>query len=139
MVKYFFSIILILIINACSLIEKVIEALPGPYKTRHCCYLNPGKDTIYFNCKNEKLIKLYVVVANRGENRHLLDLDTNIIHQSAISLNFIYNRISKDSLSGKYFHIIARSDKRETDYWFILDSADLKSRDTIFSYNHIRR
>lgn len=125
----------------CSTIENIIEAKPVT-KDRKCCYINEGRDTIFFNCNKEKTERILVSVRRKMENTRLLYIDSNIVNQGFVPLGFIYDKIPKDSLLNKYFHIIVVSNKKlhtKSDYWFILDSADWRSGDTIFSYNQIAR
>jgi hypothetical protein len=127
----------------CNLIEHIIESGVGSdTKERRCCYINGAKDTVFFDCKKQKTRKILVAVKRKMENNRLLDIDSVIADQKFIPLDFIYKRISKDSLMDKYFHIIVVSDKKndeKSDYWFILNENDLRSKDTIFSYNKTGR
>ena len=141
MAKYFFPLLILMTLSACSLFEKILESRPST-KTRQCCYINAPKDTIFFNCKKQKTMKMEVLIKHKWSNNGLLYWDTIIPNKQEIPVSFIYDKILKDSLLNKYFHIIVRSNKKshtKSDYWFILDSADLKSGEIIFSYNKVGR
>ena len=125
----------------CSVIEHIVES-GYDTKERRCCYLNGTKDTIFFDCNKEKTKKILVLVKRKMENNNLLNIDSVIADQKFILLDFIYKRMSKDSLMDKYFHIIVVSDKKnheKSDYWFSLNEKKLRSNDILFSYNKTGR
>lgn len=139
--KYLAILLLSMLLVKCSLIENIVESGSNT-KERKCCYINGAKDTIFFNCNKQKMKKIVVAVTRKMENNRLLNIDSVIADQKFIPLDFIYKRISKDSLVDKYFHVIIVSDKKnheKSDYWFILNEKELRSSDTIFSYNKTGR
>jgi hypothetical protein len=117
-------------------------ATNSAYKERTCCFLNESKDTIFFNCRNEFPVKVQVVVKFPLENRLLLQIDSTITGKRTLPLDFIYNRISKENLVDKYFHIIVISNKKnheKSDYWFILNNNEILANKITYSYNKTGR
>ena len=105
MVRCLFILLVVSGLNACTLIENIVESLPYK-KTRECCYINGSKDTVFFDCKRQKTKKLEVSIATGTSYKDLFTWDTIIGNCNEIPLTFIYNKIPKDSLLNKYFHLI---------------------------------
>jgi hypothetical protein len=109
-------------------------------KTRECCYIAPNQDTIYFNCRKNKLVRMQVFISKLPLYTKIFVLDSILQGQDKISLGFLTNVMPKDDFSGINLQVILTSDKRvRNDFWFILDSAAIKSNDTIYSYNKTGR
>jgi hypothetical protein len=134
-IHYYSLLLLICLLSSCEPALNLVGSLPYT-KTKPCCYLNASRDTVFFNCKNQRVVEMQVRFKNWQTRQEILFRDSSHAGQRILPLQFVYDSIPRDSLLHNYFHIVvvARRTFITEDYWFIPDSNSWRSKEIIHSY-----